>query len=544
MPQPPSMAPQRKLKLKIIVHIGSSRGDDGNVALAARADGASNQPHDPAVTAGVHIQQEPTIGMANVHSAPPSTMAKTRETTSAAWTAAKGADVSEPDRPTSNIEANEKVAKIGPNGAKRKGESAGNEGPPSKKKPTDYRKPRRQAVEAAKYVSHANSLYLLGKNATLPRGIELDLPSICQAPAAVRDHLTALEKAGLKLAHANPETIKADVKVLSGLCHAYKHLKPWLIERDGEPMVDDFKWKIRGLIHPLHSHQMLGSAIMIVIERNENQGSGLLLDSTGFGKTVQTLACIVSNRVRSRKGHHVRNGSATTLVVVPKSAATQWMEEVKRHTQPQLSVMLWTKQTEITREHTLAADILVVTYDQVRLMRKACMTSNTTSLLFDVCYHRIVLDEAHKIKDRNSDTFQACMSLKGKHRWALTGTPIPNGMHELWPLLKFIQHPGVKDFNHFNQTYLIKKRGMGIEEGAQDEALIKILLPVLIMRTPRHQFCGMPLVTLPQDHTIKEVVSLGAERRSYWITSKHTSWATFRRNAVQCPVVSVSWRGP
>jgi len=424
-----------------------------------------------------------------------------------------GAEPSELDQPTTNIKANTKIAKKGPTGAKRKGETSSNEGTATKNKPRAYRKPRHHTLEAAKYVSHANALVLSGKNAKLPKDIDLDLPTICQAPVDLREHLKALEKAGLKLSHADQETIKTHVKVLSGLSYAFKSLKPWLVERDGEPRVDDFKWKLQGLNHPLHSHQMLGSAIMIVIERDANQGSGLLLDFMGFGKTVQTLACVVSNRVRSKKGQRLTDGSATTLVVVPKSAATQWVEEVKRHTKPQLSVMLWTKQTEITRDETLALDILVVTYDQVRMMRKASKTCKTSSLLFDACYQRLVLDEAHKIKNRQSETFEACMSLKGKHRWALTGTPIPNGVHELWPLLAFIQHPSVKDFADFKKHYLTKKRGKKPKGTAEYEELGKLLLPISIMRTPGHQFCGIPLVTLPQDHVIKEVVPLSAEEK-------------------------------
>lgn len=423
---------------------------------------------------------------------------------------AQEAESAELDQPTTNAKATTKSRKKGPTQVKRKSETGSNEGPATKK-PRAYRKPRQETLEAAKYVSHTNSLILRGKSAKLPKGIDVKLPTICQAPSDLRGHLKGLEAAGLRLSKAVPATIKNHIKVLSGLCHAFTGLEPHLIERVGEPRVDDFKWKLQGLNHPLHSHQVLGSAIMIVIEKDESQGSGLLLDFMGFGKTVQTLACIVSNRVRSRKRQRPTDGSATTLVVVPKSAATQWVEEVKRHAD-QLTVMLWTRQTEFTRDSTLAVDILVVTYDQVRMMRKMSKTGKQpTSLLFDACYQRIVLDEAHKIKNRSSDIFEACMKLRGNHRWALTGTPIPNGVHELWPLLAFIQHPSVKAFAEFKKDYLIKQRGKKLKGAAPYEKLHELLLPISIMRAPGHQFCGLPLVSLPQDHAVKEVVTLSAE---------------------------------
>lgn len=420
-------------------------------------------------------------------------------------------ETSELEQPTTNTKAKTKNPKKAPTRAKRKNETASNEGPPNKKRA--YRKPRQEALEAAKYVSHTNALILRGQDAKLPQEIDVKLPAICHAPSHLQEHLRGLEAAGLKLSHAVPITIKIHVKVLSGLCHAFKGLDPWLNKRDGEPRVDDFKWKLQGLNHPLHSHQILGSAIMITIEKDPKQGSGLLLDFMGFGKTVQTLACIVSNRVPSKKGKRPKDGSATTLVVVPKSAATQWIEEVKRHTKPQLSAMLWTQQSETSRDHTLTADILVVTYDQVRIMRKTKNSKQPTSLLFDVCFQRIIMDEAHKIKNRKSNTFEACMELQGNHRWALTGTPIPNGVHELWPLLTFIQHPSVEDFADFKKNYLTKKREKKLKGEAEYEELGKLLLPISIMRTPGHQFCGLPLVNLPQDHAVTEMIPLSAEEQ-------------------------------
>jgi hypothetical protein len=49
---------------------------------------------------------------------------------------------------------------------------------------------------------------------------------------------------------------------------------------------------------------------------------------------------------------------------------------------------------------------------------------------------RIVLDEAHNIKNRTALVSKACYELKGQRRWALTGTPIVNRLEDLYSLLQ------------------------------------------------------------------------------------------------------------
>ena len=52
--------------------------------------------------------------------------------------------------------------------------------------------------------------------------------------------------------------------------------------------------------------------------------------------------------------------------------------------------------------------------------------------LFSVDFFRIILDEAHFIKNRQSKTAKACYELAARHRWVLTGTPIVNRLEDLF----------------------------------------------------------------------------------------------------------------
>jgi DNA repair protein RAD16 len=86
--------------------------------------------------------------------------------------------------------------------------------------------------------------------------------------------------------------------------------------------------------------------------------------------------------------------------------------------------------------------------DAARMIAAATASTNTTtgstpsSVLHRVRWRRIVLDEAHCIKDRRSNTARAVFALSSKYRWCLSGTPLQNRVGELYSLVRFLRvHP-------------------------------------------------------------------------------------------------------
>lgn len=60
------------------------------------------------------------------------------------------------------------------------------------------------------------------------------------------------------------------------------------------------------------------------------------------------------------------------------------------------------------------------------------------SILHSYEWSRVILDEAHAIKDRSCSTARAVFALKRKKQWALSGTPLQNRVGELYSLVRFM----------------------------------------------------------------------------------------------------------
>ena len=152
--------------------------------------------------------------------------------------------------------------------------------------------------------------------------------------------------------------------------------------------------------------------------------AALLADEMGLGKTVQTAVAVgllLSGRSDIRR----------VLIVAPASLTTNWLREIN----------LWTPAVAVRQVQGSARDreayyllpipILIASYEQIRQDGLDRIPSDT----FDL----VVLDEAQRIKNRNSATAIACLLLPRTRAWALTATPLENTEDELWSLLDFLE---------------------------------------------------------------------------------------------------------
>lgn len=254
-----------------------------------------------------------------------------------------------------------------------------------------------------------------------------------------------------------------------------------------------------------------------LIEQEKSQyAGGILADEMGMGKTIQTIALLSSD-------NSTRPQDQPNLVITPTVALIQWKNEIFQHTGDGMSVYIYhgAGRSESVKD-LQSYDVILTTYavaesvwrKQQSGFKRQGRTVKAKSPLHAVHWHRVVLDEAHNIKDRNSNTSRAVFNLPATYRLCLSGTPLQNRIGEIYSLLRFLKvdpfsfyyckkcdckshewkfsnyktcdfcdHRGMDHCNFFNHSLLkhIQHQG-GENEGLESMAQIRVLMGQLMLR--------------------------------------------------------------
>ncbi|KAI4093228.1 MAG: hypothetical protein LQ344_003055 [Seirophora lacunosa] len=190
----------------------------------------------------------------------------------------------------------------------------------------------------------------------------------------------------------------------------------------------------------LKSFQLEGLGWMMEQENSQWKG-GLLGDEMGMGKTIQAVSLIMSDYP----------AQSPSLVVVPPVALMQWQNEINEYTNGKLKVLVYhntnPKVRNMKMKELKGYDVIMISYSGLEsIYRKESKgwkrddgIVKENSKIHAIHYHRLILDEAHNIKSRNTGCAKACFALRADHKWCLSGTPVQNRIGEFFSLLRFLE---------------------------------------------------------------------------------------------------------
>lgn len=250
-----------------------------------------------------------------------------------------------------------------------------------------------------------------------------------------------------------------------------------------------------------------------------NAKRALLGDDMGLGKTIQAIAvCLV-------------NGSKTILVLCPNSLKWNWEREFKKWA-PKLTVQVIHGDAP-TRAAQFDSPSIVKIVNLELLRLKSSDDSGQRAWSFEVVkclsktWDTLIIDEAHRIKNRDAQVTKASweISKKAENLLLLTGTPITNRPNELWSLLKTLYPKQFSSYWRFvNEFCIVSHNGYGFEVGRlrpEKAATLKQLLTPMCIRRLKMSV----LTHLPQK-TVQQVwVDLEGEQKKVYDQMAETAWA-------------------
>lgn len=218
----------------------------------------------------------------------------------------------------------------------------------------------------------------------------------------------------MKQVEKNPEEITVYSDALDFINLELESRKMAVRENELRTLYANDQWHPKLLHTELLTHQVEGALFLA------HRARCILADDMGLGKTIQAMAA-VELMAAERNLERV-------LVVTPASLKFQWVEEIRKFTSRQAQ-LIDGPEKDRENSYSLPTFYRIVNYDIVKsdLQKLNAWEPDL-----------VILDEAQRIKNWESDTTREVKKLKSKFAFVLTGTPLENRLEELYSIVEFV----------------------------------------------------------------------------------------------------------
>jgi len=185
------------------------------------------------------------------------------------------------------------------------------------------------------------------------------------------------------------------------------------------------------------------------------RGRALLADEVGLGKTIEAALVL--------KEYVVRGLVRKALILVPASLTVQWQEELREKFGLHFEIM---DEVEDWERH----DFVIASLDTAK-------RPLNQEVIERVYYDLVIVDEAHKLRNRNTRNWKFVSAIRKKYILMLTATPVQNDLEELFNLVTLLKPGQMRTWGAFRKEFFTAgdKR-----TPANPQELRRMLLEVMI----------------------------------------------------------------
>jgi hypothetical protein len=154
---------------------------------------------------------------------------------------------------------------------------------------------------------------------------------------------------------------------------------------------------------------------------------GFIADEMGLGKTIMMIGTFIGNYVQR------------TLIVLPPILIDQWFLQIYRTTGHKALIYHGQNKKKVFEDEIKKATIVITSYGAITLTKKQ-LKAGETSILHKIHWSRLVFDEAHHLRNKNT-CYHSAKLLRADIRWLVSGTPIQNRKSDFYNLCSILGLP-------------------------------------------------------------------------------------------------------
>ena len=213
-------------------------------------------------------------------------------------------------------------------------------------------------------------------------------------------------------------------------------------------------------------------------------GKAILADEVGLGKTIEAGLIM--------KEYMIRGLVKKVLILVPASLVSQWTNELNQKffipAVPQKKMYVWEQ-----------CDVVVSSLDTAK-------RSPHRDIIYKQNYDMIVIDEAHKLKNRKTKNYEFIRNLKKRFCLLLTATPIQNKPEEIFHLISLLKPGHLGNPESFDEDFRSGGRSL------KNENKLKTLVNKVMIRNRR----GDTGMDWPKRNVESVTISLNEQERALY----------------------------